>query len=291
MRFARLFATSFAVLLLLQFTFVRVHAATVVHGCAPSVPPLLPGTPGLPPTTPGIVLINEVLNNPGSTWNCAEAPKTFSLMTDSWVELYNPQNQPFDLYAAHTSLDSGPNTFTFQFPFGAAIAARAYMVVFPDSYSGMLKAGNNLRLTIAGTEIDQVSIPALTADTSYARIPDGSTNWQIVTKPTINASNMSSTGATPTPLSTQGSGNQSNGYSGNSNTTPTIANGNQPGWTKLRLPATIAPETPVANTPLLNLQSSPAPTGAWDGPRRILLTVLVVALALVLFWCWKLFSG
>src|SRR5260370_15474242 len=84
-------------------------------------------------------------NNPGSNRNCSEPANTYSLMTDAWVELYNPQNQPFNLYAAHTSLDAGPNTFTFHFPFVAAIAARGYLVVFPNTYARMLNAGNTLR--------------------------------------------------------------------------------------------------------------------------------------------------
>ena len=179
MRFARVFAISIAILLLFLINTAPGYASTTPHGCAPLAPPPVSDSPITPPATPGIVVINEVLNNPASTWNCSEPAGTSSLSTDSWVELYNPQNQPFNLYVAHTSLDTGPNTFTFHFPFGAAIAARGYFVVFPDTYAGMLNAGNNLRLPIGGAEIDQVSVPALASDTSYARIPDGSANWQI----------------------------------------------------------------------------------------------------------------
>ena len=239
MRFARVFAISIAFLLLFLLNTTPGHASTTPRHCAQPVPPSVSGSPGPAPATPGIVLINEVLNNPGSNWNCSEAANTYSLMTDAWVELYNPQNQPFNLYAAHTSLDAGPNTFTFHFPFGAAIAARGYLVVFPDTYAGMLNAGNNLRLTIGGSEIDQTSIPALAPDTSYARIPDGSANW-----------------------------------------------------TKLQLPATTdSSTTPAATTPLVTSPTASSASSAWDVPRRILLTVLVVALALSLFWCWKVFSS
>ncbi len=291
MRFARVFAISIAILLLFLLTTAPGHASTTPHGCAQPVPPSVSGSPGPAPATPGIVLINEVLNDPGSNWNCSEPANTYSLLTDAWVELYNPQNQPFNLYAAHTSLDAGPNTFTFHFPFGAAIAARGYLVVFPDTYAGMLNAGNNLRLTIGGTEIDQTSIPALAPDTSYARIPDGSASWQIATNPTIDASNTSSTGVTPTPVSTKGSGYSGNGSNGNGYTTPTLVSGKQPGWTKLQLPATTGSSaTPTATNPLVTSPTVSSTSRAWEVPRRILLTVLVVALALSLFWCWKLFS-
>ena len=190
MRFVRVFGISIATLLLFLVSTAPGYASKAPHGCAPLAPPTVPGTPVSPPATPGIIVINELLNNPASTWNCSEPAGTSSLSTDSWVELYNPQNQPFNLYIAHTSLDAGPNTFTFTFPFGAAIAAHSYLVVFPDRYIGLLNAGNNLRLTIGGTEIDQVSVPALAPDTSYARIPNGSASWQITTNPTIDASNQ-----------------------------------------------------------------------------------------------------
>ncbi len=296
MRFARLFAISVTILLLLSFSTMHSYASTLAHGCAPTSPSPLPGSPVSPPSTPGIVLINEVLNNPGSTWNCSEPAGSYALMTDSWVELYNPQSQPFNLYAAHTNFDSGPNTATFHFPFGAAIAAHGYLVVFPDVYSGMLNAGTNLRLTIGGTAIDQVSVPALAIDTSYARIPDGSANWQITTNPTIDASNLSSTQATPTPVSTKRSGSHGSGSSGGSSSggngysssTPTVVSGNQPGWAKLQMPA-LASTTPVTTSPLATSPTSP--TSAGDVPRRILLTALLVALALSLFWCWKLFKS
>jgi len=286
-----MFAISVAVLLLFQVTTARGYTSTTVHGCAPPVPPLIPGSPAPPPATPGIVLINEVLNNPHSTWNCAEPATTKPPLTDSWVELYNPQNQPFNLYAAHTSFDSGPNTFTFHFPFGASIAAHGYLVVFPDIYSGMLSAGNLIRLTIGGIVIDQLSIPALAADNSFARMPDGSTNWQITMKPTIDASNSSTLPATSTPVSTQGSSNSGSGSNGSGNAPSTVVSGKQPAWAKLQLPANTALETPVATSPLASSPTALSTNGAWDTTRRILLTVLVVALSLSLFCCWKLYSA
>ncbi len=293
MRFVRVFAISIAILLLFLVSTAPGYASTTPHGCAPLAPPPVSGSPVTSPATPGIVVINEILNNPASTWNCSEPAGTSSLSTDSWVELYNPQNQPFNLYTAHTSLDAGPNTPTFHFPFGAAIAARSYFVVFPDTYAGMLNAGNNLQLTIGGTEIDQVSVPALAPDTSYARIPDGSANWQITTNPTIDASNTSATQVTTTPVSTKSSGHSGNGYNGNGsgNTTPTLVTGKQPDWTKLQLPATNSSTTSTTNSLLVALPTTSTTSSAWDMPRRILLTVLVVALALSLFWCWKLFAS
>ena len=292
MRFARLLATGIAVLLLFPAISVPAYASTPAHGCAPMTPPPVAGSPVTPPATPGIVVINEVLNNPDSTWNCAEPVGSSALTTDSWMELYNPQSQPFNLYAARASVDDGPNTFTYHFPFGAAIAAHGYFVVFPDGFIGILNPGNNLRLTFAGTVIDQVSTPTLPADNTYARIPDGSANWQITNNPSIDATNIPPTPVTSTtPVTTNSTGSSGSGSSGSGNTAPRLVTGKQPAWGKLQLPAANAVATPTSNSPLVASPAVSPTSSEWNMTRRILLTVLVVALALSLFWCWKAFSS
>ena len=290
MRFARILAIAIAALVLLPAISAPAYASTPAHGCAPTTPPPVSGSLVTPPATPGIVVINEVLNNPDSTWNCAEPAGSFALTTDSWVELYNPQNQPFNLYAARASFDDGPGSPTFHFPFGAAIAARGYFVVFPDTYSGTLNGGNNLRLTFSGITIDQVSVPTPPADNTYARIPDGSANWQITNNATIDASNLASTPVTSTPVTTKTTGSSGSGSGGSGNPTPTHVTGKQPGWGKLQLPAANS-ATPTSNSTLVASPAHSPAASAWDVPRRILLTVLVVALALSLFWCWKVYSS
>ncbi len=265
------------------------HASSAsTHGCAPSIPPPVPGSPAPAPATPGILLINEVLSMPGSTWNCSEQNKTFSISEDSWIELYNPQNQPFDLYAAHASFDTGTNTSVYYFPLGAAIAAHGYLVLFPAVYSNTLIIGVNLRLLIGGVTIDQATVPALPVDQSYARMPDGSKTWRITNTPTIDASNMASH-VNPTP--TLSPTNQEPGGYGNTGSTSTHATGTQPAWSNLQLPTQAATFTTAVNPALITSPASPVPmSNGWDTPRRIFLTVLAVALALMLFWCWRLFN-
>jgi len=229
---------------------------------------------------------------PGSTWNCSESGKTFSLSDDSWVELYNPQSQPYNLYAAHASFDTGPNTLPFYLPLGAVIAPHGYLVLFPSVFSGTLSIKATLRLNIAGVTIDQVNVPSLPTDQSYARIPDGSNFWQITNTPTIDSSNMASQ-VTPVASSTnQGSGG--NGSGGNSNTTSTPApgTGTQPAWSNLQLPMQVTATSSTNSNPA-TFTISPTPSApvsnGWDTPHRILLTVLATALVLMLFWCWRLF--
>lgn len=176
-------------LLTSQFSTLISHASPVsTHACAPLIPPPVPGSPRPAPAIPGKLLINEVLALPGSRWNCSEPQNTYSITNDSWIELYNPQSQPYNLYTAHATFQLDSSTMPFYFPLGSVIAAHGYLVLFPSMFSGTL-ASTNLRLLIGGVTIDQINIPPLPVDRSYARIPDGSSSWQITNTPTIGSSN------------------------------------------------------------------------------------------------------
>lgn len=291
------------VLVVLFCCAAAVHAPSVsAHACASPHPPAVPGSPLPAPAIPGILRINEVLAVPGSTWNCSESG-TYFLATDAWLELYNPQNQPFNLYAAHASIDSGPNSYAYYLPFGAAIAAHGFLVLFPNVNSQTLIDRATVRLLINTVTIDQVSIPALAADQSYARIPDGANNWRITSTPTIDASNTSSQ-LTPTPLpttsptsSTSGSGSsiggQSHGSATSSSHAGTLVNGTQPEWNALQLPASTSTSvsTPTTDEQLTTAASSAPPINGQDVPRRILMTLVAVAFVVMLFWCWRLFTS
>jgi hypothetical protein len=263
------------------------------HGCAPHIPPPVPGNPVPTPAIPGRLVINEVLSLPESTWNCSEQDNSFSINNDSWVELYNPQSQPYNLFAAHASFDTGPNTLTVYLPLGAAIAPHGYLVLFPSVFSDTLIIKANLRLMIAGVIIDQISIPTLPLDQSYARIPDGSNFWQITNTPTIDARNHASQ-LSPQVSPTASSPNQDLAGSGYSTPTTLPVAGMQPAWSNLQFPTRVTAATAEMNSTPTTLTTSPTlsvPVNyGWDIHRRILLTVLMVALALMLFWCWRLFS-
>jgi hypothetical protein len=266
----------FLALLLVTF-FLISHFATLIsyassastHGCAPLVPPPVPGSPLPAPAIPGKLLINEVLSLPGSRWNCSEQTNTYSITSDSWVELYNPQSQAYNLYTVHATFDTGSNTMPFYFPLGAVIAAHGYLVLFPSMFSGTLIQAN-LRLLIAGVIIDQVHIPSLPIDQSYARIPDGSNLWQITNTPTIDSSNNPSQ-LNPVASPTASSSNQGPAGSGYATATPAPIIGTQTVWSSLQFPTSV--------------------NDGWDTPHRILITTLIVSLALMLFWCWRLFTN
>ena len=286
---------AFFVILLCSITTLSVGASsgTGGHGCAPLVPPGIPGSPAPAPAASGIIVINEVLLVPHSTWNCSETGSYFST-TDAWIELYNTQNQAFNLYAAHALIDSGPNTNTYSFSFGAAIAAHGYLVVFPRTSSAFASSETaTLRLVIPNVVVDQVTVPPLGPDQSYARTFDGASSWGITSAPTIDASNtllqvtptaiISSTGPGATGGTRTTSGSISDDHK-------VLIDGVQPQWNRLQFPST----TPTASvdlhpTTLTTPTPSPANSG-FDLTRHIVLTALVIALALTLFWCWKLFT-
>ncbi len=263
------------------------------HGCASPIPPAVTGSPVPAPARNGAFLLNEILLDPQSTWNCSETGTDF-INEDSWIELYNPQNQPFNLYAVHAYLDSGPNTTIYYLPFGTAIAAHGFLVVFPHTVENFAPTETpTLRLLIAGVTIDQVKVPKLAGDQSYARITDGASKWHVINTPTIDASNNSSgVSSTPTLTST------STGFRGNTSTSgrsdSPLIDGTQPAWSKLNLsiPATLPTvSTPTASTPSTLLPASSPTSGGIDLPRRVELTVVAVLLALALLWCWRLFRA
>lgn len=176
-------------------------AMAIQHGCASSVPLPVSGTPTAPPTTTGIIFINEVLLTPGSRWNCNDTGP-YSANNDSWVELYNSQSYPVDLYAGRAGLDTGTGTDIYFLPANSVIAAHGFLVIFPRT--SMAFSSQNIatiRLLISGIEVDRVALPTLGGDTSYARVPDGGTTWQTTLTPSIDTSNPQLI-ATATPTQT-----------------------------------------------------------------------------------------
>ena len=291
----RLFLALFLAMFFLisHFSTLISHASSVSnHGCAPLIPPSVPGSPLAAPAIPGKFLINEVLSLPGSRWNCSEQNNTYSITSDSWVELYNPQSQPYNLYSAHATFEIGSSTMPFYLPLGSVIAPHGYLVLFPSMFSGTL-INTNVRLLIGGVTIDQINIPSLPVDQSYARIPDGSNLWQITNAPTVDSSNNISQ-SSPSVSPTVSSPNQVPAGSGYATSTPahiTPIIGTQTVWSNLQFPTSVAITTPIAKPTAAYPSSLSSPVNdGWDTPHRILITTLIVALALMLFWCWRLFN-
>ncbi|HLG78810.1 MAG TPA: hypothetical protein VKX46_20530 [Ktedonobacteraceae bacterium] len=312
-------------LLVLSVTSFHVFAAPA-HGCMPTTPPAVTGTPVPPPVMAGVLFINEVLTFAGTRWDCPNADVPPSL----WVELYNPQDQPLDLYSLHSNLDSGPDSNKYYVPFGAAVPAHGYLVLFPPGNTfgaALLNGSFTLRFMIGNTPMDQVVVPQLAMDTSYARLPDGSATWQITATPTIGASNTSllptatptdtttrrhsdtptaTTTRKPTPTPTSKPSGSAGSTHTTYSTTPTapgpdqtsstadVTDANstpaatQVAWNTLQMPdATPSPPASTNTTTLSTSSGSPADTPTSPPPPLNRILLSVGALALALGLFWS----
>lgn len=259
------------------------------------------------PALPGIILINEILPTSDFQWNCSSSGN----QSDAWIELYNPNDQAFDLYAARTFLDTGPDTRLSWAPFGASIAAHGFLVLFPST--DFFLNATVLRIRVGDTIIDSVSYSALARDTSYARQPDGGPTWTVSEEPTIDSSNVpvqptptptktpkpTSTPKptkTPTPRTQKGEtpvGTRTSKDDATPGPVPLI-DGTQPDWQGLAFAATppARSESPTAIAQTRMPQSTPPQTAeaASDLPHKIFLTLLTVALMAALLWSYQLFA-
>ena len=271
------------------------------HGCAPDAPPPV-ASPVPAQALPGMVLINEVLSQPKSRWNCSEAVGVFSAAKDSWIELYNPQNQPLDLYAAHAQLSlNGGSTSTF-LPFGSAINPQSFLVIFPSEHQAVAAPANwNIILSIDGITIDQAAIPLLQPDQSYARVPDGTTTWLYAGNPTIDASNNSiGQPITPTPTKTPKGTKTPTGTATVQSNVPVqpASSGTQPAWGQVQFPSDPTPSPSIntaadPSTQLLSQSQNPPapPNNGPDGGAIALIVFFSLLLLAALLWCWRLFRA
>lgn len=302
--YARRFLVFFCIMsLFVSHIVISSVLSATKHKCVPATPPPVAGTLAQPAATAHLVFINEVLSNPGSVWNCSEQG-TSSSSNNAWIEVYNPQNQAFDLYAVHGSFDAGLNTTPFYFPVGTAIASHGFLVIFPPlsifAQSPSTPGSSLLRLLINGTLVDQVTLTPLVSDTSYARMPDGGNTWQVTDAPTIDASNVPPI-STPTPTRTpKPSSIQTNSLKsttqskistidGITTNTSNQAAGTQPAWNTLSVPTTTS-SVPPTITPDNISNSAPQATDTADLPQKILLTSLAAASLVTLLWASRFFS-
>ena len=196
----------------------------------------------------------------------------------------------FSVFPCNVCFEIGSSTMPFYLPLGSVIAPHGYLVLFPSMFSGTL-INTNVRLLIGGVIIDQVNIPSLPVDQSYARIPDGSNLWQITNTPTIDASNNMSQ-VSPLVSPTVSSPNQGPAGSGYATSTPAPILGTQTVWSSLQFPTPVGIATPVTKPSVANPSPlSPPVNDGWDTPHRILITAPLVTLALMLFLCWRSFTN
>ena len=119
--------------------------------------------------------------------------------TVDWVELYNPTDETIDL-SGFGFTNEIKRTFRYRFPQGTLLEPGAYLVLYctggtetsdNDPYCtgfNLSAKGEDLYLVNPNNvEADEVHVPALEADTSYARNADG--EFVVTTIPTPGEAN------------------------------------------------------------------------------------------------------
>lgn len=145
------------------------------------------------------VVINEICSsNSGKNGNITSVTNEDGTYCD-WIELYNTSDNDIDISGWGIS-DGAKNLYKFVFSDGTKIGAKEYMIVycsktFAQNQSGFCapigisSSGETIRFTSPdGSLQDIMEIPALAADTTYGRLPDGSADLS-VTVPTPNGVN------------------------------------------------------------------------------------------------------
>jgi hypothetical protein len=137
-------------------------------------------------TTTTKIVINEVVSNPKSGTG------------EDWIELYNAGTTTVDLSGYKLTDSKGlSSSETYTIPSGTTIAAGKFLV-FEKGTSftfGLSSTGDGAILANAsGTIIDQLTFGAMaTANESYGRKPDGSSNLYYFTVGTQGTTNDAST--------------------------------------------------------------------------------------------------
>jgi predicted extracellular nuclease len=119
------------------------------------------------------------------------------LANPDWIEIFNPNSSAIDLsgYKLYNLAGKNGTVSKLSLPSGTSINASGYIVVVVNDTTltnrfDLSTTGETVWLENGGgTIIDSVVIPALGVDSSYARKPDGSSTWVIVTPPTKGEAN------------------------------------------------------------------------------------------------------
>ena len=141
------------------------------------------------------IVVNEMMSNNQAVLQDADGDYS------DWIELYNAGNSPVDL--SGYSLTDNPDTLNkWTFPH-VLINSHAYLLVWCSGKNRTASPFHtNFSLSSAGCEIlfsdpsqnilDDIVIPALSANVSYGRYPDGNASSYILSSASPSTSNNSS---------------------------------------------------------------------------------------------------
>lgn len=122
---------------------------------------------------------------------------------EDWIEIYNSADTTVNMIAGEWFItdDVSGNALQYALP-TISIPANGYLLIWCDGLDTVAnEIHTNFKLGADGERVglfylnasnkaDEYNYPAQTTDgVSYARIPDGSDNWSLLTTPTPRASN------------------------------------------------------------------------------------------------------
>lgn len=131
-------------------------------------------------STTGVV-INEFMASNDAT--VADPDGEF----EDWIELYNNDSVAVDLSGYYLT-DDGTDLTQWPFPAGTSIDAGAYLIIWADDDEDQAGLHANFKLSGSGESVilsdisamvvDAIDYPEQTADVSYARLPNGTGDFQ-----------------------------------------------------------------------------------------------------------------
>lgn len=149
----------------------------------------------VPFASQGKVLINEVLSSNGGYGY------DYNGQSDDWVELFNTTSTDLNLGGLYLT-DTPADLAKWSIPAGTTIPANGFLIIWADNDPSQLGLHTNFKLTSLGDNVilsdgvtvwDQWLLGPQTRDISYARCPDGGTDFQFIT-PTFNRTNNCTAG-------------------------------------------------------------------------------------------------
>jgi len=155
------------------------------------------------------IVINEI-----SASNKTYPDPQYGAFSD-WIELYNTENQAFDLSGYYIT-DNASNKNKWKIPASTIIAANGFIVVWADGLNKGLHTNFNLSIdgefigivSPSKEIIDSITFGIQKTDVSFGRINDGALFWGYFNTPTPNKTNNSSSATVKTvkPLFSLASG-------------------------------------------------------------------------------------
>ena len=172
----------------------------------------------------GTIFINEVCTKNNGTNGNEDTQVLKSGEYCDYIELYNNSDRDIDI-SGYGITDDSSDLFKGTIPSGSSIPAKGYFIIYcaksDEMYAafGLSADGEYVRLTSPeGVMIDEVQVPAISADTCYARSEDGGASFAILAPTPQKSNTLSDTFLPSSPEFSKATGIYTEGFSLNLST-------------------------------------------------------------------------